>query len=347
MKRVKMNSKIIIILFILMITYFVIGYSLIKISFYTNKEVTLNYKEKSNVDYKVYLKENSFFESEYLEKNGTYIASLIDYILIDYDYSFKLDKIVDGTYTYYVKGTIDANKSNSKEHYWEKEYILTDKITKNYRGKSVNIKDSTKIDYQTYNELLTDFKNQYGVNMDGELTVTLVVEHNINSNIVDRSVSKDSSASLSIPLTTLTVEVPIDLDNLNNEGTLVSEFTKEKELYYAINKYVGYLCMLIGISILCFIIYILILKSKLENEYNKSIRRIMKTYDNIIVSSKNLPNLDNLNVIDVLSFDELLDAHGEVRNPINCVKGKKSTVFILINDDIAYRYKLVKVEKEL
>ena len=38
------------------------------------------YREDNSVDYKVFLKENGFFDKPYLEKNKTYITSLIDYI---------------------------------------------------------------------------------------------------------------------------------------------------------------------------------------------------------------------------------------------------------------------------
>ena len=45
-------------------------------------EQQLSYIEKSKLDYRVYLKENDFYESEYLGKNMSYIASLIDFINI-------------------------------------------------------------------------------------------------------------------------------------------------------------------------------------------------------------------------------------------------------------------------
>ena len=61
----------------------IVFFSLIDIYLYTNgyfdeKKVTLKYQENNDINYKVYLKENDFFDSEYLEKGRTYITSLIE-----------------------------------------------------------------------------------------------------------------------------------------------------------------------------------------------------------------------------------------------------------------------------
>ena len=51
------------------------------------EQVVINYKEAGNpIDYKVYLKKNNFFETDYLDEGVTYISSLIDYIDVDFKY---------------------------------------------------------------------------------------------------------------------------------------------------------------------------------------------------------------------------------------------------------------------
>ncbi len=44
------------------------------------KVQTVSYNENSNIDYCVFLKDNEFFNSDYLVDDKGYIASLIDYI---------------------------------------------------------------------------------------------------------------------------------------------------------------------------------------------------------------------------------------------------------------------------
>ena len=337
------KKKLPIIIFIVMCLFIFLGCYFIKFSQNVNKEVFVNYNENSNIDYKVYLKENKFFEDKYLEKNRTYIASLIDYILIDFDYSFNVSEKVKGNYSYYIKGTVSANKNNSNDYYWSKDYILTEKTTKKYEDTNeINIKGETKINYQEYNNLLNNFKSQYGVTMDGLLKVSLVIENYIESDLTDHKIEKDSNVELNIPLTSLTIEVPIETNDLSNNGVLVSKVVQENILYYSVFKYLGYSLLGISVFLLALLITIIITKIKYGNKYNNKLKKILKTYDSIIVNVKTIPDIDTLNVITVTSFEELIDAHSEVRKPINYIAQKGHSIFILINDGMAWRYDLVK-----
>ena len=51
-----------------------------------NRDYYIEYSEISDLDYKVYLKENDYFKSSYLGKNNKYIASIIDYINANFSY---------------------------------------------------------------------------------------------------------------------------------------------------------------------------------------------------------------------------------------------------------------------
>lgn len=341
-KKVKSNSKkyLIILIVVTFICIFAEGY-LISLAKKSTKEVSINYSEKSNIDYKVYLKENSFFDTPYLEKNKTYITSLIDYILVDFDYTFDINANTTGSYSYYIMGTLSANKSNSSDSYWSKDYILSEKITKNYEDlKNFNIKSSVKINYQVYNNLLNEFKNLYALTMDGNLKVSLVIENNINNELINRTVVKSSNLDLNIPLTTLTIEVPISTKELNNSGTLYNDVINDYKYYNTI-KYFGIVCFSLAFILVLFIIILLIRKSRLESKFNKKLKKILKTYDNIIVNTDKEPDIKKLNVVNVLTFEELIDAHGEVRKPINYILSKNKASFILISDGMAWRYDLI------
>ncbi len=345
MKRIWkwIKKKLSIVVVLAMLVFAFLSFFLIKLSHNINKEIVVGYNEKSSVDYKVYLKKNSFFETPYLEKNGTYITSLIDYVLIDYNYVFEVDDDISGNYTYYVKGTASANKSNSEKYYWSKDYLLTEKVTKNYeKTKKNEINVEVKVDYQLYNDLLNNFKSQYGVSFDGLLNVSLVIENNIESDLIDRKINKESEVELNIPLTSLTIEVPIETNELNNSGILISKTIQQMPVLYTIIKYIGYFCVIVFVCLLSFSIYMLYNKLKGSNKYNKTLNKILKTYDNIIVNTSVLPNTSKLNVINVTSFDELIDAHGEVRKPINYVSKDGCATFVLINDNMAWRYDLKK-----
>ena len=66
----------------------VIGLLFIFFYFKENNLSLVTFDEKSKIDYKVYLKENEFYDEPYLGKDMLYVASLIDKIGIDFDYNF-------------------------------------------------------------------------------------------------------------------------------------------------------------------------------------------------------------------------------------------------------------------
>jgi len=111
---------------ITLIMLFILGVTFFSLGFKDTKDIRYSYKENNSVDYKVYLKDNNFFESSYLEKNKTYITSLIDYITADYTYNVTFNNKVSGDLNYKVVAEIKADKANNDVgNYWTKTYDLT------------------------------------------------------------------------------------------------------------------------------------------------------------------------------------------------------------------------------
>lgn len=305
------------------------------------EEIKIKYNEQKNIDYKVYLKENNFFEQEYLEKNQTYITSLIDHIEIDFDYALELDKKLSGNYSYYIKGTISADKTNGGNgNYWKKEYNLSKVTEKKYKdSKKISISDQISINYQEYNNILSSFKKEYGLAMDGNLKIELVIKNTINNKDLDRNIVKDESLELNIPLTSLTIEVPIKSNGNETKGYLVNELVYDNHVIYTLLEYLSYIMfsiVAVGIT------YLIVIIIKSESVYTRKLNKILKTYDGILVEINSLPKLANKETISVKNFNELIDAHSEIRKPINFVKNKNFVTFILINEGIVWTYTLHK-----
>lgn len=73
-----------------------------------------------------------------------------------------------------------------------------------------------------------------------------------------------------------------------------------------------------------------------EKIYNKTINKILNTYDSILIRSNSVPNLEGKNIISVLSIEDLVDAQLEIKKPICYIKQVESTSFILLDDKEAY-----------
>lgn len=328
--------------FLIVIVFSILGFILTKIGKHNYNEIKIKYQETSDVNYKVYLKKNDFFEEEYLEMNKTYITSLIDKIEINFKYNLDIDDFITTDYTYYIKGIISANKVNGEEgSYWEKAYILTDKITNNIENtNSIEIDNTIMIDYQQYNDILNSFKKEYGLAMNGNLKIILVIKNNINTKKIDRNIVKDSNIELNIPLTSLTIEVPIEIEGISNEGLLLNDIIYKDNIGYIISKILGYFFFMIAIISLIYLIYLTIIRIKQESIYYKNLRKILKVYDSILVEVNTIPKLNKFNIISVKNFEELIDAHSEVRRPINFIYQKEGVKFLLISENIIWIYEL-------
>lgn len=75
-----------------------------------------------------------------------------------------------------------------------------------------------------------------------------------------------------------------------------------------------------------------------EKNFENTINGIINTYDSILVKSSTVPSFDGRNIIEVMGFDDLIDAQLELRKPICYMKQTESCSFVLLDDKEAYVY---------
>ncbi|MBR1385349.1 MAG: hypothetical protein IJ568_00820 [Bacilli bacterium] len=343
-KHFKMAIKIFFVMLLLVLGLVFLSYGILN-----KKYIDITYKENKSINYKVYLKENKYFEKEYLEENRTYIASLINYLDINFRYIIDFDEPVNGEYSYYIKASLYANKSNNEGgYYWYKDYDLTNKEVVNLNNsKSFIIDRNINIDYSKYNRILNEFKKEYSMQTDGELKVSLIVESNVSGKEYKKEIDLSSEESISIPLLLHTVDISIEKSVDSETKTLSYEDDSSKTVNNTFIA-IGSIVSLISVFLLLFLVIQVIIKNK-KNAYRTLLRKILNNHDSIIVNADfaSLPNTDDYDVIKVTSFDELLDVYNEVRMPINYYQNKSiESIFMIINDGVIWEYRLKKEEVE-
>ena len=107
--------------------------------------------------------------------------------------------------------------------------------------------------------------------------------------------------------------------------------------------------MIIALSLILIINTIIysIKKSK-KNLYRTKLNKILHNHDSIIANITTLPDTEELNIIEISTFEELIDVYNEVRMPINYYQDdyKLESTFMIINDGIAWIYILSKEDME-
>ena len=115
----KINITKYVIICAICIFFFVVGI-FITIKGFNDFEIKkLSYTQNCDLDYKVYLKPNAYFDTNVLGKDKTYITTLIDNIEAFYNYRVTFSETLSGEYSYYVTATMKAEKE--MKTYWTKE----------------------------------------------------------------------------------------------------------------------------------------------------------------------------------------------------------------------------------
>ena len=311
--RSKTIKQLITYIFIFVV-FLTAGTILLQKSIFFETDKIVKFNEKSNLDYKVYLLENDFYEQEYLGKDMLYVASIIDKVLIDFDYTFTSEDKENVDFDYKIIATLSIDNSSNAKSYFKKDYVLLDskKINMNNTN-SQNIKESINIDYQYYNTLANSFKNQYGVDANSKLTVNMVINKKNNDNS-SYNMDDISVMNVVIPLSERSIDIRLDYKDINETSNIVK---KEKP---TIKDYIP----LIISSTLIIISIIMMIKAmrkfnslgKKKSEYDKYISKILKEYDRLIAESSTLLSLDEKEIITITKFSELLDIHDNLQLPI-------------------------------
>ena len=324
---------------------FIIGIVLVILGFRNEAIIDLKYSENNSIQYNVYLKDNPFFENKYLPEGQTYIASLIDYLDVFFHYNIEYNRLLNGTYKYKFIALVTANKKEGSGYYWKKEYNLTEEKSIDVRNNSsVSIDDNVKIDYATYNEVLNKFKKEYGVDTDGELKVIMKINATSNFENVEEPIETNPEISLTVPLLEQAIEIGINKDT-SSQNDVLSITEKSNNPIYLIFKVTGFVLMFV--SVLEFVIITVDnVAFKRNNLYEIRLNDILTSYDSIIANITTLPNMKGFKLIEVSTFDEMLDVYNEVRMPINYYQEKNKSTFIIINDSIVWICNLKKDVKK-
>lgn len=313
-KTKKKNDCLKVIILIIIFPLFVtLSFLCFKKSIIIQKEQNVSYQEYGNPNYKIYLKDNDYYKEDYLDKDMSYIANLIDYVLIDYNYKFVSNIELNGEYSYKIVATLEiGNPKNNSLFYIEKHNLSEEKNYLIKNEKEYEINETVDINYDYYNAIANNFESSYGVDTESKLTVGLELHRKIDGTLVSNSdINSDDKINLIIPLSEKTI-------NLKSEPLAM----KNKNVIVSLNRYkiddTKYLIFAVLFLVLALIAFIYITKKIMPkgNAYDKMLRKILRQYDRLIVNVNTKPNFKSSNTIEVNSFYELLDAKDNIHNAI-------------------------------
>ena len=307
------------------------------------KRKLYSYTYKSDLNYKVYLKPNAFFTTPYLDMNRQYIASIVDYIEVNAKYNFDSTEDLDFLYNYSIVATargVYEGTDGKKVDVWSKVYPLAQQEQGKGTGKNFSFDKTIKLDYNYYNQVLTDFRNQFGLSIDSRVDLTLKV--NVSGGLkgkTEKTLQEQKDMTLQIPL--LVQAFRIKPDYVNSGGdTIYSKVNPNSEPNIVL-LVAG--CVLLGISL---IIFIKLTKSLLavtrKSEYILAVNKIMKEYGDIIAETHNMPDLSRYDIVNIKNFNDMVDIEEELHTPIIYFELEENSkcIFLILTEKTAYRFLL-------
>ena len=333
---------------ILFLSLVVTSYIFINKSIVIQEAKNVSYEEHGNTDYKVFLKDNIYYEDKYLDKNMSYIANLIDYISVDYNYKFKADTLFDGEYSYKIRADLEILNAENKTLFFTKKYDLIKEKTFTIENQNeYNIVENIKIDYDHYNSLANGFKSSYGVDTESNLIIYLDIYRNIDQNSINNpNINGNGTIKLTIPLSEKAINIKMDSMEINNKNVI----TSLDDYYLEDIKYliIGIISLIVSLYLFIKIVKRLSRLSISPTDYDKTLKKILNQYDRLIVTTSSMPNLEKNNIIKLKEFVELLDAKDNLHKPIFFIEvtPHQKAYFFIQDDDKIILYTLKNIDNK-
>lgn len=320
---------------IIMILLFSLATGIFSVVYYQlNKTYYINYNEESTIDYRVYLKENDFFEDAYLGKDQVYVASLIKEVIADFQYEIQMDAVdVEYELRYSLDAELRVVDDKTNVAIFNPTYQIKEEetITKN-SNRLVKINEKVEIDYNEYNDLATRFINTYELeNVNSFLTIRMHLLVISVCEDIENNTRNEYVMSLNIPLTNKTV-------NINMTSSVPEEETKilacdratNKDLYEVLAISFGLVDLLL---IIIFIVYVFKTRNT-DINYRVKVKKIVNNYRSYIQEIKNEFDVEGYQVLSIKTFNEMLDIRDTIQSPIlmNENMDRTCTKFVIPTD---------------
>ena len=307
------------------------------------KKKLYSYNYKTNMDYKVYLKQNNFFTSPYLDMNRQYISALIDYIEVTANYMVQASEELDYNYSYSIEATARGmfeGTDGKKVDVWSKTYPIAPATQNSGTGKSFNFSKTVKVDYNYYNQVMTDFRNQFGLSVDARVDLALKV--NVTGGLKgsnEKTLKEEKEMKLEMPLMVQAFRIKPDYINTGGD-TIYSNIDPNTEPNY-IMLAAGSIMLIISL-----VVFIKMVKSLLvvtrKSEYILAINKILKEYADIIAETHNMPDLSKYDIVNIKNFNDMVDIEEELHTPIIYFELEENSkiLFLILTEKTAYRFLL-------
>lgn len=313
------------------------------VSVQLNKKYYIGYREGGSIDYNVFLKDNEFFEQNYLGKDQSYVASLIDKIIADYSYEVDMDTDdVNYRYSYTIKSRLEILDNGSEVAIFNPERVLVSVQNKSQSSSNrLRINEIVVINYDEYNNLANKFLETYDLTgTTSNIVVTLEVDVLSDCEAFSGSAADTYTSELRIPLTTKTVNIKMTSAVPDEEAKMIAcTRGAGSEVFKTTAIVLGVVDVLMILLLVAFIY----LTRTPDVTYTARVKKIVSQYKSYIQKINNLFETRGYQIILVNTFDEMLEIRDTIQAPILMFENEDKTCakFMIPTDSkLLYLYEI-------
>ena len=335
-KRKKHKIKLGVISTILII----IGLILIGAYNILNKKDAINYKETSEVKYRVNLLENEFYDETSLEEGIDVVSNLINNIDTEFKYNLELDEEIEYKYRYKILAEAQVKEEYKINILYKTEQVLLNKEEQEVKSNKLEISEKINVDYNQYNAEIKRFLETYKLGLTkNQLNVSLYLNV-INKETGEYIHKEEKAMTITIPLTTKTVEITVNENIKDNQGKILIQENQYENLEYI--SVIGILALVIGVATLVRLIKYISETRSAEKMYDDELKKILFDYKGCVQKINSKVDYNDYKVIKIDKFNELLGMREELQSPILMYteENEKRTTFIMINQNLLFEYVL-------
>ncbi|MBR2927484.1 MAG: hypothetical protein IKC31_07900 [Clostridia bacterium] len=316
------------------------------VSYQLNEKYYIGYTERGNIDYDVYLKENEFYDSPYLEKDQSYVASLIDRIITSFSYQIDMDTDdVYYRYSYSIKSRLEIIDDTSKVAIFNPEYDLIEVNNKSQSSSNrLIINEMVVLNYDEYNELANRFLETYALTeTTSHIVLTLSVDVLSDCDAFSGSSVDTYSSELRIPLTTKTVNIHMTSSVPDAEAKMIA---CTRGVGSEAFKTTAIVLSVVDVLLILLLVAFIYLTRTADITYTARVKKIVSQYKSYIQKIKNMFDTRGYQVILVDTFDEMLEIRDTIQAPILMFENADKTCakFMIPTDSkLLYLYE-IKIE---
>ncbi len=303
----------------------------------------IGYTEGGSIDYNVFLKENEFYDEDYIGKDQSYVASLIDRIIANYSYTIDMDTDdVNYRYSYTIKSRLEIldNITDVPIYNPERELVRVQDKSQNTSNK-LTINEIVVINYDEYNDLANKFLETYSLTKTtSHIVVTLEVDVLSDCEAFSGSAVDTYKSELRIPLTTETVNIKMTSAVPDDEAKMIACTRGAGSEAFRTTAIVLGVIDVLAIALLA--AFVLLTRTP-DITYTARLKKIVSQYKSYIQKINNLFETHGYQTILVNTFEEMLEIRDTIQAPILMHENedKTCTKFMIPTDSkLLYVYKI-------